>query len=143
MQFVGVGLPAAYLIAVAHRMSIAGHITGATLRLAWRADAHTATGLTLLVAGAVTFAAGSILMARPFVRNRVALLVAVPIAAIFGMAVFGLAALLIATAAAGWLDGADALDLFSPDFSTGKRRKERRECSCLRSRSWEGHFGAR
>jgi hypothetical protein len=118
LQLLGVGLPAAYLAVDAHRMSVAGHITAASVRLAWRADAHTAAALTLLVVGVVIFAVGSTLMARPFVRRRSTLLVAVPIAAVLGVFLLGVFALLIAGLLAGWLD---FLDIF--DFGPGGRRR--------------------
>jgi hypothetical protein len=118
LQIIGVGLPAAYLAVDAHRMSVVGHITAASVRLALRADAHTPGALTLLVVGAVIFAVGSTLMARPFVRRRSTLLVAVPVAAVLGVFVLGVFAVLIAGLLAGWLDFLDVFD-FGP---SGRRR---------------------
>jgi hypothetical protein len=103
-------------------MSVTGHITASTVRLAWRADAHTAIGLTLITAGAVIFSVGSMVMARPFVRRRATLLIAVPIAAVVGVLVLGVAALVIAALIAGWLDALDFLD-----FPDGERRKRRQK----------------
>ncbi|HEX4865459.1 MAG TPA: hypothetical protein VFV02_15420, partial [Acidimicrobiales bacterium] len=48
LQIVGVGVPGGYLLSTAHREGIGGHITAATVRLAWRSDAHTTAGLVLL-----------------------------------------------------------------------------------------------
>lgn len=95
LQVVGAGVPAGYVISIAHRMSIGGHITSATVLLAWRSDSHTTTGLALLLSGALVFAVGSTLMARPFVLRRSTLLIAVPIAAVAGVLVLGLLALLV------------------------------------------------
>jgi hypothetical protein len=122
VQLIGVGLPSAYLGARAHRLSVTGHITASSVRLAWRSDAHTGAGLILLIVGVVTFAVGSTVMARPFVRRRATLLVAVPVAAILGMFVLGVLALLVAALLAGWLD---FLDIF--DSPSGGRRKRRRQ----------------
>lgn len=133
LQLIGVGVPAAYVGAAAHRLSVTGHITATSLRLAWRSDAHTGTGVTLLLAGGVIFAVGSVVMARPFVRRRATLFVAVPLAALLGVFVFGVLALLIAALIAGWLDFLDIAD-FSPD---GRRRRRRQT-----SRSVQ-HGGAR
>lgn len=76
-------------------MNAAGHLSSATVRFAWRSDAHTAAGLTLLLVGAAVFAIGSVLMARPYVTRRSTLLVAVPIAAVVGVLVLGVLALLL------------------------------------------------
>jgi hypothetical protein len=64
LQTVGIGVPGGYLISTAHREGIGGHITAATVRLAWRSDAHTTTGLVLLLVGLVVFGLGSMVMAR-------------------------------------------------------------------------------
>src|ERR1019366_7984719 len=109
-----------YLGWTAHRLSITGHITAASVRLAWRSDAHSGTGLALLVTGLAIFAAGSVLTARPFARNRATWLVAVPIAAILGMLVFGVFALLIAALVDGGLNWGDFAD------GPSRRRKGRR-----------------
>jgi NhaP-type Na+/H+ or K+/H+ antiporter len=128
VQLVGVGIPVIYLAVKAHRMSVTGHVTAASVRLAWRSDAHTAAGLALLVAGAFIFAVGSIVMARPFVRRRATLLVAVPVAALLGVFVLGVVALLIAALVAGWLD---FLEIF--DAPSGGRRRRRNQAQNIPS----------
>ena len=60
---------------------IGGHITAATIRLAWHSDVHTRAGVAVLAGGAVVYAAGSILMARPYVSRPATLFIAVPAAA--------------------------------------------------------------
>ena len=121
LQLAGVVAPVAYLLLTARKLSIAGHITGSTFRLAWRADAHTTVGLTLLIGGAIVFAVGSVLLARPYVTRRVTLFLAVPLAAATGMTVFGvLAFFVVAAAAIGW----DFLDV--PDLGRQKRKKARK-----------------
>jgi hypothetical protein len=111
IELVGVGVPAAYFGANAHRMSVTGHITAASVRLAWRSDAHAGAGLALLIAGAAAFAAGSTVMARPFVDRRSTLLVAVPLMALLSVFVLGVVALLVAAAVAA---GDNWMELLGP-----------------------------
>jgi len=101
-------------------MSITGHITASSVRLAWRADAHTGSGLALLIL--VAFAVGSTLMARPFVRRRTTLLIGVPVAAVLRVFALGIFALVVAAVLAGWLD---FLDVF--DSASGSRQTRRRQ----------------
>ncbi len=95
VQAVGVGVPVVYLVGKARREGIGGHITAATVRLVWHGPAHTKAGLILLFVGAVVFAAGSVLIARPYVRRPVLLLVAIPLAGAVGMLLLGAFALLL------------------------------------------------
>src|SRR5215469_10315340 len=96
LQAIGVGSVAAYAWFKLRRQGIGGHVTAATIRLAWHSDLHTRTGLAVLLAGAIIYAAGSILMARPYVSRPVLLFVAVPVAAVVGMLVVGILALIVA-----------------------------------------------
>lgn len=79
-------------------------------------------GLAVLAAGAFIYAAGSVLMARPYVARPMTLFVAVPVAAVAGMLVLGvlsfIVALLIAALANGDLD-------FGLDFGGDRRRAKR------------------
>ena len=95
-QLVGIGGPAAYVYEKAKKQNVGGSITQGTVRLVWHEAVHSKTGLAILIAGAVVFAIGAILLARPFVRHVLVLVVAVPIAAVAGMLVLGVAALIIA-----------------------------------------------
>jgi hypothetical protein len=52
--------------------------------------------VALIVLGVVLFAAGAVVLARPFVRRTSTLLVAVPLAAVAGLAVLGVLALVCA-----------------------------------------------
>ena len=123
LQVVGVGVPGGYLLSTAHREGIGGHITAATVRLAWRSDAHTTAGVVLLSLGLVVFGFGSMLMARPFVRRPITAFIAVPLAAAVGMLVLGFVALLVAVivAGGGWLD------IVSDWPFDGERRKRRKK----------------
>jgi len=85
--------------------------------------------VALIVLGVVLFVIGAVVLARPFVRCPATLLVAVPLAAVAGLAVFGVLALvcagLIALAAgtgdAGWAQGlADGLP---GDWPRRRRRR--------------------
>lgn len=118
VQAAGLGGVTAFLWAKLRHQGIGGHITAATFRLMWHGEVHTRTGLAVLIAGAVIYAAGSVLLARPYVSRPVTLFIAVPAAAVAGMAVLGVLALVVAllTSALG--------DLLAPDFDFGDRRKK-------------------
>lgn len=95
LQLVGLGGPIAYVVSRAKHEDIGGLITVATVKLAWHESVHEHRGLAVLAAGAIVFALGSVLLARPFVRRRLTLLVAVPLAGVCGALVLGVAALLV------------------------------------------------
>ena len=83
--------------------------------------------VALIVLGVVLFAAGAVVLARPFVRRVPTLLVAVPLAAVAGLAVFGvvalvLAAVVAATASTGSADWGQALSSF--DIGNWRRRRK-------------------
>jgi hypothetical protein len=127
LQAVGVGGVAAYVLLKIRHQNIGGHVTAATIRLAWHGEVHTRPGLAILAGGAVIYAAGSVLMARPYVSRPVTLFVAVPVAAVAGMLVLGvlafIAALLIAAVAN---DGFDIPGLdFGGDGRSAKRRRRK------------------
>ena len=86
----------------------------------------TRTGLAVLIAGAIIYAAGSILLARPYVSRPVTLFIAVPVAAIVGMIVLGALAWFAAS-----LVGALG-DLLAPNFDFGDRRKKARKVGSRR-----------
>lgn len=120
VQAAGLGGVTAFLWAKLRHQDVGGHITAAMFRLVWHGEVHTRTGLAVLITGAVIYAAGSVLLARPYVSRPVTLFIAVPVAAIAGMAVLGILALLAAllVSALG--------DLVAPDFDFGDRRKKAR-----------------
>jgi hypothetical protein len=95
LQAIAVAASVVYVLDRARQEGVGGTITRATVRLAWHQALHAHTGLVVLVLSAVAFGAGSVLIARPFVRNPLALMVAVPLAAIVGLLMFGAAALVI------------------------------------------------
>jgi hypothetical protein len=105
LQVIGVAMPVVYVLEKAHKEDFGGHITRATIRLAWHQAVHSKAGLALMIAGVLVFATGSVLLARPFAKSWLTLLVAVPIAAVAGLLVLGAAVLIVAVivAAAGSL----------------------------------------
>jgi len=96
LQAVGAGAVTAYLWHRVRHQNARGHITAAMIRLAWHGEVHTRSGLAVLAAATVVYAVGSVLMARPYVSRPVTLFVAVPLAAVVGMLVLGILALIVA-----------------------------------------------
>jgi hypothetical protein len=99
----------AYLWLKVRHQDIGGHITAAAIRLAWHGEVHTRPGLAVLAAGTVIYAVGSVLMTRPYVSRPATLFIAVPIAAVAGMLVLGVLAIIAALLIAALENG---------DFST-------------------------
>jgi hypothetical protein len=95
LQFMGIGGPLAYVATKVRHEDVGGLVTVATVRLAWHESLHAKAGIALLAAGTALFVVGSVLLARPFVRRKVTLLLAVPAAALIGGLVMGAAALLV------------------------------------------------
>lgn len=120
VQAAGLGGVTAFLWAKLRHQDIGGHITAATFRLVWHGEVHTRTGLAVLITGAVIYAVGSVLLARPYVSRPATLFIAVPAAAIVGMVVLGVLALVVA------LLISSLGDLLAPDFDFGDRRKRAR-----------------
>ena len=120
VQAAGLGGVTSFLWAKLRRQDIGGHITAATFRLMWHGEIHTRTGVAVLITGAVIYAAGSVLLARPHVSRPVTLFIAVPVAAVAGMMVLGVLALVVA-----FLFSALG-DLLAPDVGPGGRRKAAR-----------------
>jgi hypothetical protein len=122
LQAVGAGGVAAYVWLTVRHQNIGGHLTAATIQIAWHSKVHTRQGLAVLAAGAFIYAAGCVLMARPYAARPVTLFVAVPVAAVAGLLVLGvltfIAALLIAAVANGDLD-------FGWDFGGDRGRAKR------------------
>ncbi|SRR6266699_6257567 len=96
LQTLGVAGVAAFAWTRLRHQGIGGHLTAATIRLAWHSDVHTSAGLAVLAAGAVIYAAGSILTARPYVSRPATLFIAVPAAAVAGLLALGAMALIVA-----------------------------------------------
>lgn len=96
VQLVGVGGPIGYVYGRAKHLGVGDALTLATVKLAWHNSLHTKAGAAVLIVGVVLFAIGSVLLARPFTKNVVTLVLAVPLAAALGALVLGVVALIVA-----------------------------------------------
>ncbi|MHB8691651.1 MAG: hypothetical protein ACYDHH_10430 [Solirubrobacteraceae bacterium] len=112
LEVVGAAVPAIYMFTKAKHESLGGSITRATIRLVWHESLHSRTGIAILIGGAVVFAAGAVALARPYSKHVVVLIVGVPVAAIAGLLLLGVFALVIAFVVAA----AEGLDI---DLPTG------------------------
>lgn len=122
LQAAGAGGVAAYVWLNVRRQGFGGHVSAATIQLAWHSEVHTRQGLSVLAAGAVVYAAGSVVMARPYLTRPVGLFVAVPAAAVAGLLVLGVLALLVTLLIVA-LENGD-LD-FGLDFGGGRGKPKR------------------
>lgn len=113
---------AAYVWFKVRHQNIGGHVTAATIRLAWHSEVHTRPGLAVLAAGALIYAAGSVLMARPYVTKPVTLFVAVPVAGVAGLLVLGMLAFIVALLIAALESG----DFDFPGLDSGSSRSSRK-----------------
>jgi hypothetical protein len=130
LQVIGVGIPVTAALRRAHEDGVVGGITHYTVRLVWREMLRSGADVALIVLGVVLFAAGAVVLARPFVRRTSTLLVAVPLAAALGVAVLGVLALVCAAAIAaveapgdaGW---SDLLSNLTAGDWPGRRRRRK------------------
>lgn len=128
MQVIGVGIPVVTAVRRAHEAGVGAALTHYTIRLVWHEMLRSGADVALIILGVVLFVAGAVVLARPFVRRPWTLLVAVPLAAIAGLAMFGVVALVIAlvvaaTASAGDADWSAVADFVPDDWTARRRRK--------------------
>jgi hypothetical protein len=128
LQVIGLGIPVATAVHRAHETGVGGALTHYTIRLVWHEMLRSGADLALIVLGVLLFVAGAVVLARPFVRLVSTLVVAVPLAAVAGLAVFGVVALLVGlvaglVASAGDADVGGALADFLPDGWPDRRRR--------------------
>jgi hypothetical protein len=128
LQVIGLGIPVATAVHRAHETGVGGALTHYTIRLVWHEMLRSGADLALIVLGVLLFVAGAVFLARPFVRRVSTLVVAVPLAAVAGLAVFGVVALLVGlvaglVASAGDADVGGALADFLPDGWPDRRRR--------------------
>lgn len=127
LQAIGVGIPVTVALRRASRDGLLGSITHYTVRLVWHELLRSRADVALILLGVLTFVAGAIVLARPFVTRRLTLFVAVPAAATVGVAVLGVIALVCAAVIALVESPDDAGDLLSgiswPGGGKGKRRR--------------------
>lgn len=127
LQVIGVGIPVVAAVHRAHETGVVGGITHYTVRLVWHEMLRSGADVALLVLGVVLFALGAVVLARPFVRRTSTLLIAVPLAAVVGLLVLGVLALVCAAAIAAAQDDAGVGDVLSnliPDSWPGRRRRK-------------------
>lgn len=79
--------------------AVAGAALRTTFKLIWMETLHSRAGIAILVGSAILFVAGSMLLARPYVRSIPMLVIVVPVAALAGLAVLGALAFVIAVVA--------------------------------------------
>jgi hypothetical protein len=104
---IGAAIPLTIALHLANKDGVLGSITRYTVRLVWQQMAHSGGDLALVLVGVALFIAGSVVLARPFVRRRSTLLVGVPLAAVAGLLVFGVFAVVIAAVIAVEQDPGD------------------------------------
>jgi len=122
IQALGVGSVAVVMWRSVRNQGVGSYLTTQMIKFAWHSQLHTRTGLSVLCAGAVVYAIGSVVMARPYVTRPVTLFVAVPFAAVAGMLVLGVLALVLAA-----LIGAVGGNFFDFDLGDGGRGSRRRD----------------
>lgn len=129
LQVVGAGIPIVTALRRAHESGVGSGITHYTVRLVWHEMLRSGADVALIVLGVVLFAAGAVVLARPFVRRTWTLLVAVPLAAVAGLAVLGVLALVCAAVFAAVEapnDGglSDLLSNLPQSLGSGRRRRK-------------------
>ncbi|WP_034266090.1 hypothetical protein [Actinospica robiniae] len=125
LQLVGVGAPVDYVYSKAKHLGVGDALTFATFKLAWHNSLHTRAGAVTLAVGLVLFAIGSVLLARPFTKNIVTLVVVVPLAAMGGAFILGVVALVIALLIVILDNGFDGFDgVGGADLGGSSRRRE-------------------
>ncbi len=128
MQVIGVAIPVVTAVRRAHEAGVGAALTHYTIRLVWHEMLRSGADVALIVLGVGLFVAGAVVLARPFVRRLSTLLVAVPLAAVAGLAVFGVVALVVAvviaiTASAGDADWSTVADFVPDDWPPRRRRR--------------------
>ena len=115
IQALGVAPVAAIMWRSVRNQSLGGHVTAEMIKFAWHTELHARTDLVALVAGSVIDAAGSVVMARPYISSPVALLVAVPLAAVAGLLLLGVLVLVVAVIFVVLGGGDIGIDFGGPD----------------------------
>ena len=95
IQLAGAALPIAVLFKRAKSEDLLQHVTGLTVKLVWHQAIHDPHGRPLIIAGTVVFVLGSMVLARPFVKHVLTLVLAVPVAALVFVAATGAVALIV------------------------------------------------
>lgn len=125
LQVIGVGIPVVVAIRRAHEDGVVGSLTHYTIRLVWHEMLRSGADVALIVLGVAVFVAGAVVLARPLVRHVSTLLIAVPLAAVAGLAIFGVLAVVFAAIIATAGDGSPDLlaNLWPGDWPRRRRRE--------------------
>lgn len=128
LQAIGVAIPVVTAVRRADREGLGNSLTHYTYRLIWHEMLRSGADVALIALGLIVFIAGAVLLARPFVTDTVTLFVAVPVAALAGVAILGVVVLLVAAAIAllDSSDGSDLGSLFNSSGSSGSSRRRKR-----------------
>jgi hypothetical protein len=127
LQVIGVGIPVVAAAQRARENGVVGGITHYTFRLVWHEMLRSGADVALIALGVLLVALGAVVLARPFVRRTSTLLIAVPLAAVAGLCVLGVLAVVCAAvlaAAHGDADIGDALSNVIPGSWRGPRRRK-------------------
>ena len=89
LQFIGAAVPAGVLLHRAKSEDLLDHVDGLTVKLVWHQAVHHSSDLAMIILGAVLFVIGSMVLARPFVKSPVTLVLAVPLAALAFLVALG------------------------------------------------------
>lgn len=96
LQAAGIAMVLAWAYRKYKNDAVEGAALRTTFKLIWMETLHSSAGIAILAGTAVLFAAGGVLLARPYVRSLPMLLIGVPVAALAGLAVLGALALVVA-----------------------------------------------
>lgn len=129
LEVIGAGIPVTVALVRANREGLLGSITRYTVRLIEHELLRSRADVALIILGVLVFAAGAVVLARPFVTRRLTLFIAVPLAATAGIIVLGVVALICAAVITllssagdgGWADG---LENFTPWSNERRRRRK-------------------
>lgn len=129
LQIIGAGIPVTVALVRANREGLLGSVTHYTVRLIEHELLRSRADVALILLGVVVFAAGAVVLARPFVTRRITLFIAVPVAAAAGIVILGVVALICAVVIAVIGSAGDAgwADVFeNVPWSNDRRGKRRR-----------------
>lgn len=126
LQTIGVGIPVTIALRRANRDGVLASATHYTVRLVWHEMLRSHADVGLMMLGVIVFVAGAVVMARPFVRRRAALFVAVPATAAAGLVLLGVLVLICAAVIAVINGSGDTEQLFSNISWPGGGRRNRR-----------------
>jgi len=121
VQALGLGSIAVVMWHNVRDQSLGGHVTAEMIKFAWHSELHTRTGLIVLIAGTVVYAAACVVMARPFVSRPALLFIAIPLAAVAGVLLLGVLVIVVAALISAWANNGPGF------FSWSRSNKDDRD----------------